>query len=123
MLVRATHGMLQSDAEILSMLLSAKTDLNVPFVFDGGELCSEPSNYNNVQKYKVLVDHVLHAWAYYNQHILNGNYQLWKEEFPIYAAGHFWKRPGGDSWSLPLSVVGGIKGGLRADVHYGSAII
>ena len=39
----------------------------------------------------------------------------WRDDHEKYLAGHWLKQPGGDSWSLPVSVVGGIKNGLRRD--------
>jgi hypothetical protein len=61
------------------------------------------------------VDQVLFSWQQYSLRILDKRASLWKQEFLTYAKGHFWKRPGGDSWTLPIAVVGGIKSGLRAD--------
>ena len=39
----------------------------------------------------------------------------WKDNHEKYLTGHWLKQPGGDSWSLPVSIVGGIKNGLRRD--------
>ena len=40
----------------------------------------------------------------------------WKEHHQDYLAGHWFRKPGGDSWTLPIDIVAGIKSkGLRAD--------
>jgi hypothetical protein len=39
----------------------------------------------------------------------------WRNESDAYLAGHWLRQPGGDSWTLPVSIVAGIKDGLRAD--------
>lgn len=42
--------------------------------------------------------------------------EVWKNHSEDYLKGHWLRRPGGDSWSLPKSIVGEIKhSGLRAD--------
>jgi hypothetical protein len=41
--------------------------------------------------------------------------QQWRDKHDKYMVGHWMRQPGSNSWSLPVSIVGGIKGGLRAD--------
>ncbi len=49
--------------------------------------------------------------------IKDGNWaEHWKENKDEYLKGHWMRQPGGDSWTIPKSVVEAIKGsGLRAD--------
>ena len=63
-----------------------------------------------------MAGRVLDGWTTYVEKLEPGWTETWKEKREEYLKGHWMRKPGADSWTLPKSVVGEIKHvGLRAD--------